>query len=92
MSTSKTFDVYTNVTTGDGLKKVMINNICIYCQAINSKGQFIKEDGNLGEEIIGPCKIIDSKAFYNDILYRIKIISNGLEFDTKDSLIKSIVN
>jgi hypothetical protein len=76
------------VTTEDGKYTVLNDGTMINCQAIDSEGFYVKSNRTPGEEVIGPCKIIDSKAFKHDILYMVKY--NGNIFETLGSLSKAI--
>ena len=76
------------ITTGDGKLKVLSLATLINCQAVDSEGFYVKSNGSPGEEVIGPCKIIDSKAFKHDILYMVEY--NGNIFETLGSLSKPI--
>ena len=75
-----------SVTTGDGKHKVLETGTMINCQPIDSEGFYVKSNGKPGEEIVGPCKIIDSKAFKHEILYMVEY--NGDVFETLGTLSK----
>ena len=72
------------LTTGDGKYKVLQTGSMINCQPIDSEGFYIKSNRTPGEEVIGPCKILDSKAFKHDVLYMIEY--KGDIFETLGSL------
>jgi hypothetical protein len=76
------------IKTGDGKRTVLADNTEVYCQAIDNKDTMIKADKTPGKQHIGPCYIVDSKAFYDDIRYIIQYGDQQLQ--TKASLINYI--
>ena len=75
------------ILTGDKGYIMLADNTAVICQAIDKGGEMVNGDGSLGEGIIGPCRIMDQRVFYNNILYCIKY--NGKNMYTRASLIKT---
>ena len=70
--------------------EMMPDNTLVHCQLINDAGENIKSDGSLGNQLVW-CKICDQRCFKYDILYAVKVITNGTLgnkwFSTRASLI-----
>ena len=80
----------TGIWTGDGFSYEMLpENTKIWFQPIDSKGNNIKLDGSIGNQIVGPGVILDQRVFKSDILYYVKHLDISQdEFHTKASLIR----